>query len=222
MGSQNSSMGDRMKSATGFWKKAIWGVLSLLVAAVVLTPCAAQAFTATSLGDYDNVTVMEDSGDYDVAFFPDGSADMSARKTISQEFYRTHGDDYDFLVIFTNFDFIMPPGAKAFLSQAKSDVQGIGQDLFDNTYAYTPDSSYLDRFEGTIDMANLTSHVTDPLDPDFEKTLLTLSHEVAHRWAAYIEYIDENAQRSSDLLGYADAHWSYLLDSEGSTLYGNN
>ena len=67
----------------------------------------AQDFTAKSIGDYGNVTVMEVTGNYD-AKNPDGSINSEPRQTIAKEFFKTHKDEYDFIVIFSNFDFQMP------------------------------------------------------------------------------------------------------------------
>ncbi|MCM2265204.1 MAG: SBBP repeat-containing protein [Desulfuromonadales bacterium] len=181
----------------------------------------AAAITVNPLGDFDNVTVMEVSGNYD-AIDSYGRPDMSARREIAKEFYRSHGDDYDFLVIFTNFNFQMPSlQAKAFFSPAKNDVKGIGLELNDHTNAYSPDGSFLARLQGTIDMANLAGHVLEPADPKFDDTLMTITHEFLHRWGAYVHFRD-GAGESDALQGLDGAHWSFLLDSEGSTLYGNN
>ena len=150
----------------------------------VFTPCLAfsQDFTAKSLGDYGNVTVMEIQGNYD-APNPDGTVNAVPRQAIAQEFFKTHKDEYDFLVIFTNFDFQMPKKeADAFYIAAKNDIQGIGVDLSDNTSLY----GSIGRLQGTVDMGNLSRVVADPLDPKFEETLSTLSHELMHRWACLL------------------------------------
>lgn len=182
---------------------------------------SAVAFTVSSLGDFDNVTVMEVSGNYD-AIDSYGQPDMSARREIAKAFYRNHGDDYDFLVIFTNFDFRMPSlQARAFFSPAKNDVRGIGQELNDLTNTYSPDGSFLARLQGTIDMANLSGHALEPAEPKFDETLMTLTHEFLHRWGAYVHFRDGTGE-SDALLGLDGAHWSFLFDSGGSTLYGNN
>ena len=205
---------DRVKSL----RRRICACLFVLL---IVLPQPAVALTANTLGDYHDVTVMEVSGSYDVGFFPNGSPDMSARRAIAKEFYRTHGDDYDFLVIFTNFDFIMPPGAKAFFSPARNNTQGIGLALSDYTNSYSYDGLYLDRLEGTIDMGYIAEQSLEPTEPEFDDTLLTLSHEMAHRWSAYIQF-DDNGSPSNALLGLDNAHWSFLFDSGGSTFYGSN
>ncbi len=42
-----------------------------------------------------------------------------------------------------------------------------------------------------------------------------------HRWAAYLKFKDATGSVSSALLGQDSAHWSFLLDSAGSVMYGN-
>lgn len=204
------------QSALGF-------CLGLLISfCLFLTPSSVNAFfTANTLGDFDDVAVVEVSGDYNALI--DGVWNHEARKVLAREFYRTHGDDYDFLVIFTNFDFDLPEvDAAAYFTPVQNQVQGIGLDTFDDSTNYSIDGQPLERLQGTIDMANLSGYVTDPTDPGFETTLKILAHELSHRWGAYVHFIDEQGQQSDALLGIADAHWSFLLDSEGSTLYGNN
>jgi hypothetical protein len=99
---------------------------SRLSSLVIPTRIIAADFAAVSLGDYGNVSVMEVSGNYN-AKNPDGSVNAAPRQAIAQEFYKAHKDEYDFLVIFTNFDFQMPEGeAKAFYEGVKNDTQGIG------------------------------------------------------------------------------------------------
>jgi len=64
----------------------------------------AQEFTATPLGDYGNITVMEVTGDYDVNT-PEGETSNFPREVIAKEFFSGHKDEYDFLIFFSNFDY---------------------------------------------------------------------------------------------------------------------
>lgn len=177
----------------------------------------AADFTAKSIGDHGNVTVMEVTGNYD-ANNPDGSTNALPRQIIAKEFFKTHKDEYDFLVIFTNFGFKMPEKeTSAFYEGVKNDTQGLGIDLFDNTDLYGSSG----KLQGTIDMGNLSVIATDPLDPKFQNTLYILSHELMHRWGAHVKFKDASGNLSSTLLGHDGAHWSYLLDSGGSVIYGN-
>lgn len=192
----------------------------LLLSLLFIFPADSRALSVVSLGDYDNISVLEVSGDFN-AFTPTGQVNDAPRQAVAREFYRTHGDDYDFLVLFAGFDFAMPSGSMAFYLPIKNDVEGIGQDLFDQTSNYSADGAFLERLGGIIDMGPAARHVLEPSDPRFEKTLLTLTHEMLHRWGAYVRFMDDG-QPSDALLGLADAHWSFLLDAEGSSLYGNH
>jgi hypothetical protein len=184
----------------------------------VIHPAAyAQDFTAKTIGDYGNVAVMEVTGNYD-AKNPDGSINYLPRQTIAKEFFKTHKDEYDFLVIFSNFDFKMPdPEARAFYHHVKNNVAGIGLSIFDNSDLFGSNG----KLQGLVDMGDVSRFVSDPLDPKFEETLYILSHELMHRWGAYVRFKDTNGSISTSLLGKDRSHWSFLLDSKASVLYGN-
>ena len=179
---------------------------------------SAQEFTARTIGDFGNITVMQVTGNYD-AKNPDGSINAIPRQEIAKEFLRLHKDEYDFLVLFSNFSFQMPDlETKAFYHPVKNDIHGIGLEIFDYSSLYGSNG----KLQGTIDMGNIANLVTDPLDPNFEETLSILSHEQMHRWGAYVKFVDGEGYTSSALLGKELTHWSFLLDSDGSVLYGND
>ena len=190
--------------------------LSLAVAHV----SSAQEFTAKHLGDYGNVTVMEVDGNYD-AENADGTVRSTPREAIAREFFKTHKDEYDFLYIFTNFDFQMPEDGqvRAFYMGAKNDTHGIGYRIFSNSSIERYGSD--NKLQGTIDMGNLSKIVSDPLDPLFEEGLYVLSHELMHRWGSFVNLKNPDGSDSKALLGKDGAHWSFLFDSGGSVLYGN-
>ncbi|MEK6777694.1 MAG: PKD domain-containing protein [bacterium] len=174
-------------------------------------------FNAVALGDYGNVTVMEVTGSYD-AGNPDGTINDSPRQAIAKEFYKNHADSYDFLVIFSSFDFTMPePAAKAFYLEVKNDTQGIGKLLFNNSGLYGSS-----KLQGIIDMGNITAIISNPVDPMSDDTISTLAHEQMHRWGASIKFRDAYGNDSTALLGKDGTHWSFLLNSYASVLYGND
>jgi len=174
-------------------------------------------FTVIPLKNSLDIAVYEVSGNYD-AELPDGSINSAPRQIITREFYKTYPDDYDFLVIFSNFDFLMPlEEASAFYQRIKNDVQGIGIELADNSSLFSSNGV----LQGTIDMGNIQSLVSDPLIPGFSDTLGTLSHELLHRWAAKVTFRRDDNSISTDLLGRGGYHWSFLLDTAGSLEYGN-
>jgi len=195
-----------------------WGLTALCVVLLFAPLSFADDFTAHHLGDYGNVTVMEVNGNYN-AKLPDGTLNAVPRQAIAKEFFRTHKDEYDFVTIFTNFDFTMPEDNKAqgFYEGVKNDVKGIGKEIYDNTALY----GSIGRLQGTIDMGNLSGKVINPLDPGFDETIMILSHEMQHQWGAYVHFKDATGNVSSALLGRDGSHWSYLLDTKASVMYGN-
>lgn len=211
--------GDRGRGFRGHLVRGIICALSVITAVLMGGGRLSHAdeFKADTLGDYGNVTVMEVNGTYD-AENADGTANTSTRQAIAKEFYRLHKDEYDFLVIFTNFDFAMPKTETvAFYTGVKNDTSGIGKPLFDNSVAYGSRG----RLQGTVDMGSLANLVLNPMDPGFEATLDTLSHELMHRWAAHITFRDALGNPSPALLGKDSDHWSFLLSTDASLMYGN-
>jgi len=188
-----------------------------LMIILLSSPSHAEDFTAKTLSDQGNITIMEVTGNYD-AKKADGSDNNAPRQVIAKEFLKTHKDEYDFLVVYSNFDFQMPETeAKAFYVGVKNDTKGIGQQLFDVSTLFGSSG----KLQGMVDMGNVSNIIADPLNPKFEDTLFLLSHEIMHRWGAYVKFKDANGNISTALLGRDLSHWSYLLNGYGSVLYGN-
>jgi len=198
--------------------RAIVDLLLIVGMFVSLFPSALRGedFTAHSIGDYGNVTVMEVSGNYD-ADIPGAKKDVP-RQVIAKEFFKTHRDEYDFLIVFSNFDFRMSDAeAEAFYLRIKNDVRGIGLGLFDRSELFGSKGN----IQGMIDMGNVSKYVMDPGDPNFEQTLFILNHEMLHRWGAHVRFKDRDGTVSKALLSMDQSHWSFLFDSGGSVLDGN-
>ncbi len=181
----------------------------------------AQQFTATSLGDHGNVSVLQVAGSYD-AHLPDGSFNSQARKAITNEFYKTHQDELDFIVIFSNFNYeMLQTGTAAFYTPVKNDTLGIGLPWPNEAGSYG--SRTTGRLQGLIDMGNIASLESDPLLPGFEKTLMILTHEQMHRWGANVKFLDPATGMTSNAILSSDGmHWNFFLDSNSSALYGNH
>jgi len=97
--------------------------------------------------------------------------------------------------------------------------QGIGKTVSDNSAAFGSNG----KLQGTIDMGNISSLGLSPLDPaKFETTLDLFAHEQLHRWGASVRFKNSGGSLSTALLGKDEAHWSYLLDTDGSMEYGND
>ncbi len=108
--------------------------------------------------------------------------------------------------------------AKAFYLEIKNDVQGIGKPIFDNSSLFGSNG----KLQGSIDMGNIANIITNPADPKFEETINLIAHEQMHRWGANVKFKDTSGNISTALLGKDNVHWSYLLDSDASVLYGND
>jgi hypothetical protein len=206
--------GDRMSHKTKFLTLA-----GFIVSICLSTAVSAQSFTAATLGDYGNVSVMEVSGNYDIKN-QDGSSNNQPRQAVAKEFFRTHKDEYDFIVIFSNFDFKMVEfGDKGYYHGLRNDIHGIGLEIFNNS----PNGEYGSggSLQGIVEMGNLAKIITDPLHPEFGDTLNTLTHEIMHRWGSQAKFKNADGSISSALLGMDQDHWSFLLDTAGSVMYGN-
>lgn len=192
--------------------------LAVVITAGAAAPAFAQDFQATHLEDRGRISVIELVGDYD-RFTDAGPVNAEPRMAVAREFLRTHPDEYDFLIVFTTFPIDLgDPGVRGFHLAVRNDVQGIGRELFDQSALFGSSG----RLQGYIDMSALGGYAADPLDPRFEGTLVAISHEILHQWAAYVRFRRPDGTLSDALLEDGDGpHWSFLLDSDASVLYGN-
>jgi len=163
-----------------------------------------------------NIAVIELDGNYDQN--RGAQFNIEPRAVIAREFYRHYPDIYDFLVVFTSFDF-NAGSALAFHHAVRNDVTGLGpqKTVFDNSFAY----GSAGRLQGFIDMTALSTYTTDPFNPAFDSVLQTFSHEFMHQWAAFVRFRDSDGSLSDGLRGRDGAHWSFLLNSDASLMYGN-
>ena len=168
----------------------------------------------------ERVSILRFDGDYHRSTEA-GTANLEARQAVSQVFYQDHDDLYDFLVVFTTFDYEMA-GADGFYISVKNDTTGIGLDLFDysNAFGSTQDEGP-GRLQGYVDMGNIGSWQLNARHPDFEDLLNTLGHELMHRWCCFVD-VDSPDLAADVLRGADDSHWSDLLDSGASLLYGHD
>ena len=142
-------------------------------------------------------------------------------QNVAREFYRSHNDDFDSLILFTNFesnlDFV---GVLAFAINVQNDVLGIGNPnrseifpQFDHTAEYGSQG----RLKSFLTMKNLKVWEDDPLENTFgpaTSTLSVLAHEFGHTWLAFIDPLV--------LLTRDRAHWNFFLHTSGSLLGGND
>jgi subtilase family serine protease/flagellar hook assembly protein FlgD len=170
--------------------------------------------------DAGQIAIVEHDGSNYDARLPDGTLNVEARTQVGLSFYETHADAYDFLVVFTNFPFATSD-ATAFHLFGRNDVRGIGKSLGPIGPVVFGSPA---RLKGWIDMSDIAQYRQRPFsvtpgDVGLLQTLNVLAHEVGHQWLAEATYRRDEVSRS-DLLGRDGVHWSYLLDSDGSLLYG--
>ena len=189
----------------------------------------ATALAETGSGitrDVGSIAVIEHDGSNYDKLDENGDLNVLPRASVAKRFYETHGDFYDALVVFTNFEF-ETGSAVAFHHTIRNDVRGINRAVVDNGLAHgSPgrlrgwvDMAALERYRGTVSIGGKLLTLT-PGDPGFEATLNVVAHEVAHQWLTSVRYRDGAGADSTALLGRDGSHWSYLLDSDASVMEG--
>ncbi len=142
-------------------------------------------------------------------------------QNVAREFYRTHNDDFDSLILFTNFESNLDlVGVLAFAINVQNNVLGIGNPnrseifpQFDHTAEYGSQG----RLRSFLTMKNLKAWEDDPFEDRFgpaTSALSVLAHEFGHTWLAFID--------PPVLLTRDRAHWNFFLHTSGSLLGGND
>lgn len=135
----------------------------------------------------------------------------------TQKFYRSHGDRFDQLVLWTDTPLVRD--SFAYETTVANEIHGIGVDVFD----LSRDFGSGGRLRSLAIMDALTKYPDDPTQRFLgeNSTLSVLGQEVGHRWLALLEFRDHRGERSDLLLGRGVAHWSFFLDSDASVMEGN-
>lgn len=160
------------------------------------------------LGASGVVYVADFAGNYD-------RGQLAPRTELAAQLIGTTGQDVDFIVVFTDFEFATGE-ARAFYNAVRNDVRGIGQDLFDHSALFGSPG----RLQGYVDMAAIGRYSLNTRDPGYRTPLTVLSHELMHRWGIGVRYVAGNGHSSTDLLGRDGTHWSLLADTDASVMYG--
>ena len=142
-------------------------------------------------------------------------------QNVAREFYRTHSDDFDSLILFTNFESNLDlVGVLAFAINVQNDVLGIGnpnrEEIFPQ-FDHTAEYGSQGNLKSFLTMKNLKVWEDDPLENTFgpaTSTLNVLAHEFGHTWIAFID--------PPVLLTRDRAHWNFFLHTSGSLLGGND
>jgi hypothetical protein len=137
---------------------------------------------------------------------------------VARKFYRTHPDNYDQLVIWSDATLIQD--SFAYESTLANEIQGIGQDVYDLSREF----GSAGKLRSLAVMDWLGKYPDDPTQKFLgeNNTLSVMGQEVGHRWLAFIDIRDRTGARSDVLLGRDLAHWSFFFDSDASVMEGND
>lgn len=134
------------------------------------------------------------------------------------EFYQTHPSVFDFIVVWTDFSALSGTGAFAFYSGIQNNIKGIGQPSFNFSKAFGSP-----KLQGFLMMDLIGKYPNDP-NTEFlfsNSTLEVFGQENGHRWLAYPR-VAVAGQPENLLLGRADSHWNFYMDSDASCMEGND
>jgi len=134
---------------------------------------------------------------------------------VAEIFYRTHPDSYDGLAIFIDFP-ISLGGAFAYALSVRNSVEGI-INTHDSPYDYGSEYGSAQRLSVVMNMGALSRYSVDPRAQivGTNTPLDILSHEFGHRWLAFTDI------GGPSLLGRQESHWSFLFNTFGSVMEGN-
>jgi hypothetical protein len=192
----------------------IYGATITLGDAVVgLSPGRTGTFTTVNMSD----SGPTDGGSAAVGerFAQNAQVDLVA---LTQKFYRSHNDNYDQLVLWSDAPVITD--AFAYETTVKNEIRGIGVD----TYDLASDFGSPGRLRSLVVMDWLGKYPDNPAQKFLgeNNTVSVLGQECGHRWLAFLEFRDRTGQRSQALLGRDLAHWSFFFDSDASVMEGND
>jgi len=184
-------------------------------AVVGVSPGATGIFTPVDVSAAANGPVAGGSGAVGERFAAQQEVDFVAT---TRQFYRTHPDEFDQLVVFTNAR-TTARGVFSYEFTVANEVSGIGVDIYDSSRDFGSNG----RLRSIVNMDALSKFPDDPRQRFLgeNNTLSVLGQECGHRWLAYLEFRD-GAAASQELLGRDQAHWSFFFDSDASNMEGND
>lgn len=137
--------------------------------------------------------------------------------SVPSVFYRTHGDDYDFIYVWTDFPYDLG-NAFAFYSGVRNEIQGIGQPLFNRASSF----GSAGRLQGLLVLNDIVSAYPSLPTTRFlglNSSLSILGQEQGHRWLSFIRYPGNDP---GILLGRQQAHWSFFLNIESTSAFSTS
>ena len=169
---------------------------------VAIAPGRSIAFMAVDLIGTATATITGNTGALGERFAARPDLDLVA---LSRKFYRTHGDVYDQLVVWTD-EVMTPEGVFAFEATVANDISGIGLNRFNGSGQF----GSLGQLSSLVQMDAIAKFPDDPTTRFLgeNSTVSVMGQEVGHRWLAFLRFSDHNRQSSAALLGRDESHWS--------------
>jgi hypothetical protein len=135
-----------------------------------------------------------------------------------RKFYQSHPDNYDQVLVWTDAPLIQD--AFAYETTIANEVRGIGLPVFDASRDFGSGG----RLRSIAVMDWLGKYPEEPRQRFLGEntTLSVMGQEVGHRWLAFLEFRDHTGNRSDQLLGRGESHWSFFMDSDASVMEGND
>jgi hypothetical protein len=143
--------------------------------------------------------------------------------TAAQNFYQTHDDSYDYLVIYNNEGIGSCTGAVACEMTVRNNRSGYG----DTRVEIGEEFGSASRLQAVLNMGPLNEYPIDPnaavpsRGPTGDTPLSLLGHEAGHLFLAYASVPNPASPSVPPMLDSALAHWAFTFDSEGSFMQGN-
>ena len=167
--------------------------------------------------DFGDIAVIEDQEDL-VAYItfrglggPPFTEYLTRTYAIARQFYETHNDQYDTIVIFTASTFADDPEPEsgfAFSLSMQNTVGGIGRSLFNNlNYVGLAQPGTLKNMVNMNDLGEFAGAEGEITGFPSVTGIEVLGQEVGHRWGAFVN------TNVADILGRGNAHWSFFLDT---------
>lgn len=147
----------------------------------------------------------------------------------AQRFYALHEDEYDFLLLFTNFPSdLFDGGFLSYHLAVSNDISGLGYrhlesgDVFDLRHLFSRrhEPGALQSF---LHLNDLHRYPQDPKAPYWRSytAVAFMAHELAHRWSARLRLWDPSLGTHTRLLGKERVHWSFFANADGSVVEGS-
>jgi hypothetical protein len=190
-----------------------FGAVSITDAVVGLSPGTTSQFAAVDLGAPG--PTAGGAAAVGERFAASNQLDTVA---VARKFYRTHGDAFDQLIVWTDVSVVRD--SFAYETTVANEIRGLGIDIYDLSTGF----GSAGRLRSLAIMDALTKYPDDPAQRFLGEgsTLAVLAHEVAHRWLAFFDFRNHRGELSDDLLGRGMAHWSFFLDTDASVMEGND